>query len=1142
MMTRRHSTLDRWAIIRATAARVLAEYEQKAKRLAFTAHQGSHKVLPDIALRCYKLAVNPDPELSHWRIGQLHEFLGITYWPGLTPQRRDFTIAHELGHRALDHPPREEAEPAEDIDDLFVISDLRDREGVGLSYDSRDRFELEANIFAAELLAPIARVRQKTAEDPEWTLEGLSAYFGLSKEAMANQLVAALFPGPGDTQDSEAGEIPELDPDQCCAKEAQGSVLVIAGPGAGKTRVLTERFVYLVEQGIPPQNILALTFANKAAEEMSVRIAQRLPGRENEVQVSTFHSLGLHLLTRYADRIGLSLPIRLLSEVDAFVLLRTRHAHLKMGRFEDLSDPTNGLRPLLKAIKQAKNELIGPEEYADRVEQWRRQAPSSPENDEQIETFLEVAQFYRQYQEWLRSDGFVDYGDLLIESVRLLEDEETAEEIRGMYHHLLVDEFQDINAASGRLVQLLDGGRKVTWAVGDPRQSIYRFQGASIHNISTYTERFPGSRILALRNNYRSVADIVLASEKVHFPGSEENHEIFPRELQAVRGRNPKRPALVFAHVPTRTEEMNWITQQVRVRQDAGCDLSEVAVLCRKREHAQTISDHLEAEGIPTNWGGILHQSPVFKDLIAILGLAADDPRALVRLAEMEEHALDEADLRVLVPCATQRKSLAAALYLAKGGHIENLSSVGERRAAELLSLYHATFRRSTPWSVLAAYLFELSSWPRQYLNDNSPASLRIRATIGQVADLVRQARHRTAVIGGQSINDFLRYLDLRIESGIPEPANDPPPIPNAVNITTMHGSKGLQWPTVFLPHLLEENWKPPNTNLALPQFLTQQEDSLACEEADEACLLYVAMTRAKDTLFLSAPKLLYKWNKKVSIHPLMAQVCKQMRAAGILTLIDVKVPQANSSNADSIRLASHTPFTLPSPIPHRWLETYGYCGLKFLYERIYRLRGAEEPHRDFVRTMRRLLADIAYAAVTENIPDPQEVRDMFLQAWRWTGEDMEASLYITHGIALLLSFRQRLQDGERMIIGHEEIVSLNGREISVRIDELPLDSERPVVGRYYYSRPQSQHREEKYTLCLQMTHQDRQALFDLLYHFYPLSGQRELVITPEEKKVYGHKAQLQNAIQAIEEGCFPASPSAYKCRSCAYKMCCPAS
>ena len=192
--------MDRWAVIRQAAARVITDFEVKVKRSAFTPEAGSHACLGEIARHCFELAVTPDGSLDERRIGCLDDCLGITYWPGLAPDRRDFTIAHEIGHKALNHPPRGEPDPSEDVDDLPAISALQGQSGAAPAYDSRDCYELEANVFAAELLAPVARVRQRTVEQSGWTLDGLARYFGLSRDAMANQLTAALLPGPVDQE------------------------------------------------------------------------------------------------------------------------------------------------------------------------------------------------------------------------------------------------------------------------------------------------------------------------------------------------------------------------------------------------------------------------------------------------------------------------------------------------------------------------------------------------------------------------------------------------------------------------------------------------------------------------------------------------------------------------------------------------------------------------------------------------------------------------------------------------------------------------------------------------------------------------------------------------------------------------------
>jgi DNA helicase-2/ATP-dependent DNA helicase PcrA len=478
---------------------------------------------------------------------------------------------------------------------------------------------------------------------------------------------------------------------------------------------------------------------------------------------------------------------------------------------------------------------------------------------ELIERFEDVARVYGQYQPWLREQGFVDYGDLLLESVRLFESDSVAADIHDRYRHILVDEFQDINYASGRLIRELDGGRQVTWAVGDPKQSIFRFQGASVRNLLAFQDDFPGARVIPLQTNYRSVAEIVATGEAIKFPSSsgQQRQHLFPAALTAARGSTPAGPVLRVARVGTQADEHAWMADEIRALQQTGMPLGDTAILCRKREQAQAVSGYLEGQGIATNWDGILQNNPLFKDMTAVIGLAADDPKALVRLASVPEHALAEADVRALLRAVERSQSLSHALRRARDGKVSELSEEGRQGAVRLLDLYHQLLQRPMPWAVFAAYLFELSQWPRALLHDDSLDGARSRATLGQVADLLRGFWSRgAAVADGQGAREFLRYVALAIESGRLETgtATATPRRPDAVNVLTMHGSKGLQWPVVFLPHQVEDTWKPSTDgDLPLPRFLPRDKDPLDSDEFEEACLLYVALTRAQDRLFVSS-------------------------------------------------------------------------------------------------------------------------------------------------------------------------------------------------------------------------------------------------------------------------------------------------
>lgn len=489
--------------------------------------------------------------------------LGGMIWlrDDLEPAMRIFAIAHELGHYALHrgegitlHPPCDEQAVNQQADP----SDLRAENRGVQEYTPRARRELEANTFAAELLAPRVEVRRLFAASPDMSAVRLATRFGISPVLAHHRLVdAVLAPtrpatpaaapeaaaaGAGRAATTPAALLDQLDPSQQAAARADGPALVIAGPGTGKTATLIGRAAHLVsERGILPERVLSVTFSNRAAGEMRERlVGSGLPGAR--MPVMTVHAFATSLLREYAQRVPhaageaeLKPDFRILDEADAFLFMEGLLGQLPLRFYRSLGSPTTHLRTLLSDFSRARDGLLTPAGYLALVEAMPL-APSSGETSapgaratakhkqsgnpkppagtytaEQIARARERALAYGVWDRELRRSGLIDFGGLIQRAVELLKaDPRVLADVRRRYPALLVDEFQDTNHAAGELLMLVAGtSGSGLWVVGDRNQSIYRFRGASPSNLPRLVERYPHLRVLTLRQCYRSVPDIV---------------------------------------------------------------------------------------------------------------------------------------------------------------------------------------------------------------------------------------------------------------------------------------------------------------------------------------------------------------------------------------------------------------------------------------------------------------------------------------------------------------------------------------------------------------------------------------------------------------------------------------------------------
>lgn len=1193
---------DRWIAIRRQAHDLLEKYDEVARSrglpLAFTQEGGSHRVLDDLLRYCFEeeyVVVRNCRNLPTNVQGRLDPNGTVFINRNAAQIRKAFIAAHETGHLRLKHPLRplhtgvagsflsghdahhpiafEDTEAT--VNDQPCASELISRDGVAPAYRERDRFELEANIFAAELLAPLHVVRRYIEFHKEdWTVEKMAAYFGLSHGAMMNQLVAALIscPRPDALEKSAQGQPLELrdrlklNDGQKDAAYCQPPALVIAGPGAGKTGVLTARYVHLVnEDKVPPRRILAVTFSNKAAAEMQERISRDLSDHAHEIQIFTYHSFGRFLLQSYGPHIGLEEDPVVLSEADSFVLARNHIHELPMGQFTNFSDPTRHLDQLLTRVKSLKEEQISPDEFARRVEKWSNELhvldvsdygedalEEHGKNKEDAAKCLDLAGFYAAYEELRDRKKHVDYADLINLAISLFDVPEVAATISGLYDHILVDEFQDVNTSCGQLIHKVDAGRGIIWAVADPRQSIYGFRGASLSHLARFEKDYPGAQVKKLEINYRSVEEVVRAGDAIQFPLVADGKAFVAPKLRADKGSSPNLPVVRVDICSTEAQEIAQLVKNV-AEVVKTIPANEVAVLCRDRWFAKNICLALEEAGINTNWSGQLEAQDAFKDMMSVLQLSVNQPQALLRLAHKPEHYLCEADLRLILRDAgRQGNKLHKALKDAEDGTLEGVTEEGRQMAGRLRRLSYDLAkvyndRQCSPWEVLASYLFEKSHWLREKLSNLTPENRRYLAAMCQVINLAREFSGKGTFSPKKDTRAFLDYVASARESSKLPCSDSTSTMTDAVNVLTMHKSKGLEWPVVFVPCWRGKSGSSSRRDdVPLPFHLVRAD--VSGKEADdaynEACLYYVSITRAEKQLFLSTYTQEKEKGKTVPL-PYLRHIVDALKPSGALEI-------HRSSEGEWKRKYPRyelTPFE-EQVIPYAMIRQCEYCPRRAKYDYVYELRSESGGFRFFKRQLREALSWVADLTGQGIRPTEDEVQLRVEELWAETSRSQQkmTRLYQEQAFKCAKSFAARLPLNIKVELDgvwEWDVPNIQPpTTIAFKVDELEKSST-PVARLHRLDIEHPAHLEDpiwSLYAALALAEGMEEMEFGLSY----LANDEEVPqdLLNAQHWVDRHRAKLRRVVGQIRLGDFKPIPRDFNfsaCHRCPYNLICPA-
>jgi len=604
----------------------------------------------------------------------------------------------------------------------------------------------------------------------------------------------------------------DLNPEQREAVlQTDGPVLVLAGAGSGKTRVLTFRIAHLIaSKTAQPGDILAMTFTNKAAGEMRERVEQLVPTSIRGMWVGTFHSLFARLLRREADRIGYDHNFTIYDTNDQLALVKMILKDLK------ISLQNSSPKAINHKISNAKNSMLDPQQYE----------LDANHPDKEL-----IAQVYKVYEKRLKENNAMDFDDLLIKPIELFTTYPLVKEYyQDRFKYILVDEYQDTNRAQYQVLKLLAEKHKNICVVGDDDQSIYRWRGAELRNILDFEKDYPQCKKFRLEQNYRSTTSILGLAHSV----VKRNMERHPKKLWTLKeGGQPVSMITVY----NEREESQTIVEKIsqELRQN-GRSFFDFAVLYRINAQSRVLEDSFRLEGIPYMIiGGVrFYERKEIKDILAYLQVLVNpaDSVSLRRIINYPARGIGESTLARLDAFARD-KNITLYQALAKAHSVPQLQSRAQERIYELyefLEKYRSLLTEISPSELSSSFVHELGI----IKHFDEQGTVEAASRIENVRELLQAIAEYTENAGDEaSLEDYLQQISLITDiDKWDERAN-------AVTLMTLHAAKGLEFPVVFMAGL-EEGLFPLSRSI---------DDPHALEE--ERRLFYVGATRAKDKLYL---------------------------------------------------------------------------------------------------------------------------------------------------------------------------------------------------------------------------------------------------------------------------------------------------
>lgn len=660
----------------------------------------------------------------------------------------------------------------------------------------------------------------------------------------------------------------KLNPAQRRAVEAiDGPVMVIAGPGTGKTQILTLRIAnILLKTDTKPEEVLALTFTESGVRAMRERLVRFIGAEAYHVPIHTFHSFAGELIKRYPDAYDAIVGGRPASELEKIRIIERILDDTSFKRLRPHGDPTYYVKPVLQAIATLKKEYISADVFAQSINKQEQALSELPkvhekgahkgkvrgdylEAEKSLEKNLELLAIYRQYTAALKADRLYDFEDMILDTIAALEaNQEMLFDIQEQYHYILADEHQDVNQSQNRLIELIASYHEHpnVFVVGDEKQAIYRFQGASLDNFLYFSDVYKGAKTIELIENYRSDQAILDAA---HETIKTTDPTLMPLRVPLTAAQSFDKELSVGGFSHTTLEEA-YVVSEIKNELAKGTSASEVVVIVRTNREVELFTSHLRKAGVTVTPSAdsdvLLH--PLMQQIMMLLRVAVDpaDEVALAELLHAPYLGLKTSDVITLLQARKHKQTLR--MLIGDEALLATLPLQNPELILKVSKLYTEAAKLSVTKSAAEVTEYLLSqSGLLDFVMAHEPHSGA--AVVRRVYDEIEGMCVRREA---QSLKEVVAQFALLKEYGLTLEAPLLKSTTDAVQVMTAHKAKGLEFEVVVIPHLTDNVWGGSRGRAAafdLPIRKHEVEDEKALTEDDERRLLYVALTRAKRRL-----------------------------------------------------------------------------------------------------------------------------------------------------------------------------------------------------------------------------------------------------------------------------------------------------